>query len=535
MKGSDLHQERDACSRRGLPEDGLALETANAVEAALVELALRREEGILSREGALLVDTGAHTGRAAQDKFIVREPETADVVWWDGNQALEPACFRALHADMLDYLQRIDPIRQDLEACASPDCRLRVRVVLERAWHALAIRHLLRTPTADAEFEPEFTVLHLPGFQADPERHGTASGTVIAISMERKLVLIAGTGYAGEIKKAVFTVLNFLLPEQGVMPMHCSANHEPGNCADSAVFFGLSGTGKTTLSAAPDRTLIGDDEHGWNESGLFNFEGGCYAKALCLSPEGEPEIYRAANRFGSVLENVRFDPRSRVPDFDDSSRTENGRCAYPLAAISNASSTSCAGEPGHVVMLACDAFSILPPIARLTAAQAEYYFLSGFTAKVGGTERGLIEPVSTFSACFGAPFLPRPPILYGRLLHACLERRRPACWMVNTGWLGGEPGEGHRMPLATTRALLAAALSGGLDSVPMRRDPCFGFQVPLEAPGVDSFVLDPRRAWREGKRYDEAARRLVGLFRNNFRKFEEEADAGTRNSGPSAP
>ena len=289
------------------------------------------------------------------------------------------------------------------------------------------------------------------------------------------------------------------------------------------------------MSAAPDRTLIGDDEHGWNESGLFNFEGGCYAKALCLSPEGEPEIYRAANRFGSVLENVRFDPRSRVPDFDDSSRTENGRCAYPLAAISNASSTSCAGEPGHVVMLACDAFSILPPIARLTAAQAEYYFLSGFTAKVGGTERGLIEPVSTFSACFGAPFLPRPPILYGRLLHACLERRRPACWMVNTGWLGGEPGEGHRMPLATTRALLAAALSGGLDSVPMRRDPCFGFQVPLEAPGVDSFVLDPRRAWREGKRYDEAARRLVGLFRNNFRKFEEEADAGTRNSGPSAP
>ncbi len=533
-KDSVLHHERKADAGARLSMGELSSGSANATVAALVELALQRGEGVLSSDGALLVDTRPHTGRSSRDKFIVREPGSADLIWWQGNQAMSPANFQTLQSDMLGYLRQIDPILQDLEACAAPSSRFRVRVVLECAWHGLAIRNLLRVPTSLDGFEPDFTVLDLPGFQAVPERHGTASSAVIAISIDQRLVLIAGTRYSGEIKKAVFTLLNALLPDQGVMPMHCSANHVPGDSRQSAVFFGLSGTGKTTLSSTRDRTLIGDDEHGWSADGLFNLEGGCYAKTFRLSAEGEPEIFQAANGFGSVLENVCFDPRSRVPDFDDDGITENGRSAYPLAAIRNASATSCGGEPGHVVMLACDAFSVLPPIARLSAAQAEYYFLSGFTAKVAGTERGVAKPAPTFSACFGAPFLPRPPVLYGRLFHDCLERRRPACWMVNTGWLGGGPGAGRRMPLQTTRALLSAALSGALESVPMRRDPRFGFLVPVAAPGVDPSTLDSRASWSDGRLHDEAAQRLVGLFRSNFKAFEEEADTVTRNAGPAA-
>ena len=525
-----MHHEQKAGNC--LPMGGLSPGCENRAEAELVELALHRGEGVLSSDGALLVDTRPHTGRSAHDKFIVREPGSADSIWWQGNRAMEPGHFQTLRSDMFAYLQQIDPIVQELEACAAPSSRFRVRAILEYAWHGLAIRNLLRVPASLAGFEPDITVLDLPRFRTDPDRHGTASSAAIAISIDRRLVLIAGTGYSGEIKKAVFTLLNALLPDQGVMPMHCSANHRPGDSRESAVFFGLSGTGKTTLSATRDRTLIGDDEHGWGSDGLFNLEGGCYAKTFRLSAEGEPEIFQAANRFGSVLENVCFDPLSRVPDFDDDGITENGRSAYPLEAIRHSSATSCAGEPGHVVMLACDAFSVLPPIARLSEAQAEYYFLSGFTAKIAGTERGVAKPVPTFSACFGAPFLPLPPVLYGRLFHDCLERRRPACWMVNTGWLGGGPGEGRRMPLETTRSLLSAALSGALESVPMRRDPRFGFLVPAAAPGVESPTLDPRAAWSDGALYDETAQRLVGLFRGNFAAFQKEANAATRNAGP---
>lgn len=532
-KGWALNQDMLAGSSTDPSSGAVASRNVNLVEAELVELALRRGEGVLSCDGALLVETGLHTGRSAGDKFIVREQGSADSIWWEGNQALEPECFQALRADMLAYLQGIHPVVQDLEACAAPDCRVRVRVVLELAWHGLSIRNLLRVPAPGNSSQPDFTIIGLPGFKADPDRHGTASGTVIAISLVQRLVLIAGTQYAGEIKKALFTVLNYVLPEQDIMPMHCSANHALGNSDESAVFFGLSGTGKTTLSAVRDRTLIGDDEHGWSRQGLFNFEGGCYAKTLRLSPDGEPEIYQAANRFGSVLENVRFDAGSRVPDFDDDGRTENGRCSYSLEAVSSASKTSQAAEPAHVVMLACDAFSVLPPISRLTASQAEYYFLSGFTAKVAGTERGVADPVPTFSACFGAPFLPRPPELYGRLFHGCLERRRPSCWMLNTGWLGGAPGTGNRMPLNITRSLLSAALSGALNSGSMHTDPRFGFRIPASVPGVDPDLLDPRLSWADGVSYEEAARQLVGMFRSNFKRFENQAGTATRNAGPS--
>ncbi len=526
-------QQSIRAGANGFPLGGTVIPEPGATSvAALVERSLRQGEGVLSRDGALLVETGAHTGRSARDKFVVREEGIADSIWWAGNRALEPEGFRALLSDMLEYLGERDFLVQDLDACADPEYRLRVRVVTERAWHALAIRNLLRPPEPASVRAPDFAILHLPGFTADPERHGVRSGTAIAFSFDRRLVLIAGTEYSGEIKKSVFTYLNYVLPAREVMPMHCSANHRPDDSGDSAVFFGLSGTGKTTLSTVPDRVLVGDDELGWRDGGLFNFEGGCYAKTLRLSAEREPEIFRASNRFGTVLENVSFDSESRAPDFDDASRTENGRSAYPLDAVSNASPTACAGEPRHVVMLACDAFSVLPPISRLSIEQAEYYFLSGFTSRVAGTELGVSEPAPTFSACFGAPFLPRPPVRYGRLLRRCLQRRAPACWMLNTGWLGGAPGEGRRVPLEATRALLAAALEGALDSVPMRRDPSFGFQVPSAAPGIDPSLLDPAGAWSDPQRHADAARRLVGLFRDNFRKFDSQVHASVRDAAP---
>ncbi|MCX7889653.1 MAG: phosphoenolpyruvate carboxykinase [Rhodobacteraceae bacterium] len=504
---------------------GFARAYYNLDAPALLQAALARGEGTEGRGGTILVNTGAHTGRSPKDKFIVRSATTESTIWWENNGAMTPAAFGRLHADMLDHVEGRDLFVQDLHAGADPDHRLNVRVVTELAWHGLFIRHLLRRPS-EAEvdaFLPGFTILNCPSFRADPARHGCRSETVIAIDFDARLILIGGTAYAGENKKAVFTVLNYLLPERGVMPMHCSANHAAGDPADAAVFFGLSGTGKTTLSADPARVLVGDDEHGWSDRGIFNFEGGCYAKVINLSAEAEPAIFATTTMPGTVIENVVFDPDTREIDFADNSVTDNTRCAYPLDSIANASPTGLAGFPRHVVMLTCDAFGVLPPIARLTAEQAMYHFLSGFTAKVAGTERGVTEPQPTFSTCFGAPFMPRRPEVYGALLAERIARHDSSCWLVNTGWTGGAYGTGQRMPIRATRALLSAALDGTLATAAFRRDPHFGFEVPLAVPGVDTVLLDPRSTWTDPAAYDAAAARLVAMFAANFTRFETRA------------
>ncbi|MFU8899829.1 MAG: phosphoenolpyruvate carboxykinase, partial [Roseinatronobacter sp.] len=414
----------------------------NLLEPALVEAALKRGEGRLGLGGALLASTGTHTGRSPKDKFIVRTADVEDKIWWENNAPMSSDAFDRLYADMLEHVKGRELFVQDLYGGADPAHRLDVRVVTELAWHGLFIRNLLRRPAAEelAQFEPEFTIINCPSFKADPARHGCRSETVIALNLSKKLILIANTAYAGENKKSVFTLLNYLLPEKGIMPMHCSANHGLNDVDDSAVFFGLSGTGKTTLSADPARTLIGDDEHGWSDTGIFNFEGGCYAKTINLDPEAEPEIYATTSRFGSVVENMVYDPDTLELDFADDSLTANTRVAYPLDAISNASATSLGGVPRNIIMLTCDAFGVLPPIARLTPAQAMYHFLSGFTSKVAGTEQGVTEPQPTFSTCFGAPFMPRRPEVYGKLLQNKIAQFGADCWLVNTGWTGGAYG-----------------------------------------------------------------------------------------------
>ena len=502
----------------------------NLPEAALVEAAVRRDEGHIGLGGTLLVTTGRHTGRSPKDKFVVKTRSVADRIWWENNPPMDPDAFDRLFADMRTHLEGGEVFVQDLFAGADPGHRLNVRVVTELAWHGLFIRHLLRRPdrTAVESFEPEFTILNCPSFKADPERHGCRSETVIAINFDKKLILIGGTEYAGENKKSVFTVLNYLLPEKGVMPMHCSANHAPGNPIDTAIFFGLSGTGKTTLSADPERVLIGDDEHGWSDRGTFNFEGGCYAKTINLSPEAEPEIHATTQMFGTVIENMIYDEATLELDFDDDSLTPNTRCAYPLDYISNASATALGGHPKHVIMLTCDAFGVLPPIARLTPAQAMYHFLSGFTSKVAGTERGVTEPQPTFSTCFGAPFMPRRPEVYGDLLRKKIARHGATCWLVNTGWTGGAYGEGSRMPIKSTRALLSAALEGELDRGEFRKDPNFGFEVPVRAPGVPNILLDPRRTWNDPAAYDRQAQKLVEMFAENFAQYEAHIDDDVR-------
>jgi phosphoenolpyruvate carboxykinase (ATP) len=493
----------------------------NLLEPALMQEALRRGEGDLGQGGALLVNTGKHTGRSPKDKFVVREPGTERDIWWENNGEMAPEAFAALLADMRAHVRGRELFVQDLYAGADPAYRLNVRVITELAWHGLFIRHLLRRPAA-AELEgftPEFTILNCPSFKADPARHGCRSETVVAISFAERLILIGGTAYAGENKKSVFSVMNYLLPERGVMPMHCSANHAEGDSDDVAVFFGLSGTGKTTLSADPNRVLIGDDEHGWSNDGTFNFEGGCYAKTINLSAKAEPEIYATTTRFGTIVENMVFDPVTRALDFDNDSLTANTRCAYPLEAISNASPEACGGVPRNIVMLTCDAFGVLPPIARLTPAQAMYHFLSGFTSKVAGTERGVTEPQPTFSTCFGAPFMPRRPETYGALLRDKIAAHGVTCWLVNTGWTGGAYGTGMRMPIAATRALLTAALDGSLAAGQFRRDANFGFEVPVASPGVDSRLLDPRTTWADAAAYDAQAAKLVGMFSENFAQY----------------
>ncbi len=493
----------------------------NMIEPALVQAAVSRGEGVLGKGGAFLCSTGQFTGRSPLDKFVVRTPLVEDTIWWENNAGMAPAAFDLLHADMLAHMQGRDYFVQDLYAGADPVHRLDVRVVTELAWHGLFIRHLLRRPDRAelATFTPEWTIINCPSFKANPARHGCRTETVISMNFDKKLILIANTAYAGENKKSVFTLLNYLLPAAGVMPMHCSANHAPGNPVDSAVFFGLSGTGKTTLSAAPDRTLIGDDEHGWSDRGTFNFEGGCYAKTINLNAEAEPEIYATTSRFGTVVENMVYDPETLELDFDDDSLTANTRCAYPLDYISNASATGLGGHPKNVIMLTCDAFGVLPPIARLTPAQAMYHFLSGFTSKVAGTERGVTEPTPTFSTCFGAPFMPRRPADYGKLLQGKIAKHGATCWLVNTGWTGGAYGTGRRMPIKATRALLSAALDGSLSGVEFRRDPNFGFEVPVAVPGVDAGLLNPRGTWADAAAYDIQARKLVRMFAENFGQY----------------
>ncbi|MGR3542402.1 MAG: phosphoenolpyruvate carboxykinase [Hasllibacter sp.] len=502
----------------------------NLMEHDLIERALARGEGRLGRGGALLVETGTHTGRSPKDKFVVRTQAAEDTVWWENNPPMDPAAWDALRADMRDHARGLSVFSQDLFAGADPDHRLDVRVVTELAWHSLFIRHLLRRPTRDElqDFVPEWTILNLPSFRADPARHGCRSETVIALNLEAKEILIAGTEYAGENKKSVFTVLNYLLPDRGVMPMHCSANHAVDNPVDTAVFFGLSGTGKTTLSADPGRVLIGDDEHGWSSSGTFNFEGGCYAKTIGLTREAEPEIFDTCGMFSTVIENMVWDEETRELDFEDDSLTANMRCAYPLDYIPNASPTGLGGHPKNVVMLTCDAFGVLPPIARLTPAQAMYHFLSGFTSKVAGTERGVTEPVPTFSTCFGAPFMPRRPEVYGDLLREKIARHGATCWLVNTGWTGGPHGTGRRMPIKATRALLSAALDGSLADATTRTDRTFGFEVPVTVPGVDAALLDPRSTWSDKAAYDAAAAKLAGMFRENFARYADHVDEDVR-------
>ena len=493
----------------------------NLLEPALVEHAVRRGEGKLGLGGAFLVSTGKHTGRSPKDKFVVRTPLVEDSIWWENNQPMEAEAFDRLYEDMLAHMQGREYFVQDLYAGADPEQRLDVRVVSELAWHNLFIRHLLRRPKADelASFKAEYTIINCPSFKADPARHGCRSETVIALNFDRKLILIGNTEYAGENKKGVFTLMNYILPGRGVMAMHCSANHAPEDTSDVAIFFGLSGTGKTTLSADPDRVLIGDDEHGWSDKGVFNFEGGCYAKTINLSPKAEPEIYATTSKFATVIENMVFDPATLKLDFEDSSLTENMRCAYPLEAISNASGTGLGGHPKNVILLTCDAYGVLPPIARLTPAQAMYHFLSGFTSKTPGTERGVVEPTPTFSTCFGAPFMPRRPEVYGKLLQEKIAEYGSECWLVNTGWTGGAFGTGKRMPIKATRALLTAAMNGTLSAGEFRKDPNFGFEVPVSCAGVDETLLDPRRTWADPAAYDAQASKLVHMFSENFAQY----------------
>lgn len=523
-------------SLRGIEDAGLkGVRTSfwNLPPAGLVEHAIARGEGVLAKDGPFVVKTGIHTGRSAGDKFIVREKSVEPHIWWQNNQAMAPESFDALAKDFLAYAQGKDVYVQDLFGGADRSHRLPVRVITELAWHSHFIQNLLIVPTGAEreEFDPGFMIIDFPGFEADPARHGTKTGTVIALSFERRLVLIGGTSYAGEMKKSVFTILNYLLPPKRVMPMHCSVN--VGKAGDAAIFFGLSGTGKTTLSADPERTLIGDDEHGWSSSGLFNFEGGCYAKMIRLSPEAEPEIYATTKRFGTVLENVVIDMETREIDLDDASLAENSRGAYPIEFIPNASTAGTCGQPRNVIFLTADAFGVLPPIAKLSPSQAMYHFLSGFTAKVAGTEKGLgKEPQPTFSTCFGAPFMPRHPAEYGNLLRELIAQHKVDCWLVNTGWTGGAFGTGNRMPIKVTRALLSAALNGSLAGAAMRSDPFFGFAVPTNLSGVEAKILDPRATWADKAAYDAQAAKLVSLFRKNFEKFEAHVGEDVKAAAP---
>ena len=504
----------------------------NLTTPELYEEIARRSEGILSNHGALILDTGEHTGRAAKDKAIVREPGSEDKVFWgDVNKDFPQERFNALKERMMAHARGRDLFVQDTFVGADAKYRLPVRIVTELAWHSLFARTMFIDNQKEAgQRQPEFTVINFPRFQADPQRDGTRSPTFILMDFSQKLVLIGGTSYAGETKKSVFTLMNYLLPQRGVMSMHCSANVGAGG--DVAIFFGLSGTGKTTLSADPDRRLIGDDEHGWSDDGVFNFEGGCYAKVIKLSPEAEPDIYRTTRMFGTILENVVYDPTTREIDLDDASKTENTRASYPLSSINNIVPEGHAGNPRNIIMLTADAFGVLPPVARLSPEQAMYHFLSGYTAKVAGTEKGIKEPEATFSTCFGAPFMVLHPGVYADLLGKKVSQHNAACWLINTGWSGGPYGVGKRMKIGYTRAMIRAILSGQLAEVETTPDPIFGVKVPNSCPDVPAEVLQPRNTWADKGAYDKQARDLARRFSENFEKYEAGVTEAVRAVAP---
>ncbi|MDD5759018.1 MAG: phosphoenolpyruvate carboxykinase (ATP) [Desulfobulbaceae bacterium] len=505
----------------------------NIPTARLYEKILTRREGRLSHLGPLVVRTGHHTGRSANDKFIVRESSTEDKIWWGAiNTPMSEECFDRLHQRMVQHLELQDLFVQDCFAGADRQYRLPVRVITQYGWHSLFARNMFIQPVADElkGHVPEFTVIDAPGFHASPSIDGTNSETFIIINFKKKMVLIGGTSYAGEIKKSIFSVMNYLLPEKRVLSMHCSANI--GQDKNTALFFGLSGTGKTTLSADASRVLIGDDEHGWSENGIFNIEGGCYAKLINLSPTGEPEIFSTTQRFGTVLENVAMDAKSRRIDLDDDTFTENTRASYHISSIPNASESGLGGHPKSIVFLSADAFGVLPPIAKLTTNQAMYHFLSGYTAKVAGTERGVTEPSPVFSACYGAPFMPQHPMRYAELLGEKLEKHHVQVWLINTGWSGGPYGVGKRISLAHTRAMVNAALDGTLGSVSTRQEPFFGLHVPIACPGVPDEILSPRTTWPNAADYDSQAQKLAALFRKNSQKFSEQTSGEILAAGP---
>jgi phosphoenolpyruvate carboxykinase (ATP) len=504
----------------------------NLSTAALYEEAVRKQEGAIAAEGPLVCRTGQHTGRSPNDKFVVREPSSdGQIAWGKVNRPLEQAQWDALHHDFLHSLTDKELYVLDCYAGADPSYRLPVRIITEYAWHNLFCRNLfIDDPAAATAQAPEFTVIDSPSFKADPARHGTRTECVIALNFAKRLVLIGGTSYAGEMKKSIFSVLNYILPLKNVLSMHCSANI--GAAGDVALFFGLSGTGKTTLSSDPDRQLIGDDEHGWSDRGVFNFEGGCYAKTIKLSAEAEPQIYATTRRFGTVLENVVFDPETRALNLDDGRLTENTRAAYPIAFIDNAVSTGTGGHPKNIVMLTADAFGVLPPIARLTPQGAMYHFLSGYTAKVAGTEKGVTEPSATFSTCFGAPFLPLAPGFYARMLGEKIAQHQARVWLVNTGWSGGPYGVGRRMKIGHTRSMIKAALSGALDQVAYEKDPFFNLDVPTSCPGVPAEVLNPRKTWMHPADYDAQAAKVARMFVDNFRNFEAGVATDVAAAGP---
>jgi phosphoenolpyruvate carboxykinase (ATP) len=558
LKGNDLSEKKSRCKRPeslsdlnlltledqmsvGLSQphlEAIGLETEGTVfwncpTATLYEQAVKRGEANIADSGALVATTSPHTGRSPKDKFLVREPSSQDQVWWGSiNQQISVEHFQRLHDRVQRYIRTSDLFVQDVLACADPEYQLPIRVISEFAWHSLFVRNMFLAGARDVREErgPGFTIVDLPRLVSRPDEDGTRSETFIVINLAERVVLIGGTMYAGEIKKSVFSVLNYLLPERGVLPMHCSAN--VGKDGQVAVFFGLSGTGKTTLSADPERMLIGDDEHGWSEHGVFNFEAGCYAKVIRLSAEAEPEIYATTRMFGTVLENVVVDPYTRGMDLEDDQLTENTRASYPLRFIPNASPTGTGGHPSNIVFLTADAYGVLPPISRLSIPQARYHFLSGYTAKVSGTENGVTEPQPNFSTCFGAPFLPLHPSVYSRTLGERLERHKSQVWLVNTGWSGGIYGVGERMKIAHTRAMVHAALNGTLAQVPTEPDPIFGVAVPVRCPGVPTEVLQPRNTWPDAAAYDAQAKSLARMFAENFAQFADLVPLEVREAGP---
>jgi len=505
----------------------------NLTTPSLYEQASRRREAMIAHMGPLVVRTGQHTGRSPNDKFIVRESSSEHNIWWGKvNKSMDEKYFNRILDHMHSYMQNKDLYVQDCYVGTDPDYRLPIRVITETAWHSLFAQNLFVSGNHNElkHHHPEFTVIDMPYFQADPERDGTNSGLFIIINFAKKLIIIGGTSYAGEIKKSLFTIMNYLMPLRNVMSMHCSAN--VGAAGDVAILFGLSGTGKTTLSADPKRKLIGDDEHGWSDKGVFNYEGGCYAKVIRLSKEAEPDIYETTRSFGTVLENVAMDVVSRKLDLDDESLTENTRAAYPISHINNIEPTGMAGHPKNIVMLTADAFGVLPPIAKLTKEQAMYHFLSGYTAKVAGTEKGVTEPKATFSTCFGAPFMVLYPSVYAKLLGEKIQKHNVNCWLVNTGWTGGPYGEGSRMKIAYTRVMLNAALNGELDNVPTFEDSFFGLNVPYSIKDIPLKILNTRNTWADKSKYDETAKKLVNMFHENFKTYEADTSDAIKGAGP---